>query len=465
VKIGIVLDSPKRDLRGIALVAHELLKRGAEVYIMPMYQHGHDVPLLAPDAVLVNYARPNNAPLLQMFHALGIRTIVCDTEGGVLSEAGADAPPNWARQFKALGLSRCIDRYFFWGARLREAFAAAGALAADALEVTGCPRYDLCHPRWHALLDYPERDFVLVNTNFSALNPRFGASADGEVRVFERMGWGRNYAHSLFKELQAVFPRYIEAIGQMAQRNPQRRFVVRHHPFEDGGLYEREFASLANVKVDGSGDVLNPISRADCIVHLNCGTAVESVLLGKTPISLEFLNTPALRAHAPVPAAISCPAANPDDLDLLINSPAARCARWRRDELLPAHIEPWFYRLDGRASERIACSMIDVARHGDAHARRSVAHSITGGARWRGASRWLQGLVCNVAGSRAAERLRSMANPARSEKSVAANEVKDLLTHYAQCEAVSVQPRVKHARHPWTGLPLASLHMCADMEK
>lgn len=465
VKIGIVLDSPKRDLRGIALVAHELLKRGAEVYVMPMYQHGHDVPLLAPDAVLVNYARPNNAPLLRMFHALGVRTMVCDTEGGVLSETGADAPPNWARQFKALGLSRCIDRYFFWGARLRDAFAAAGALAADALEVTGCPRYDLCHSRWHALLDYPDRDFVLVNTNFSALNPKFGASADGEVRVFERMGWGRDYAHSLFKELQAVFPRYIEAIGRMAQRNPQRRFVVRPHPFEDAGLYERKFASLANVKVDGSGDVLNPISRADCIVHLNCGTAVESLLLGRTPISLEFLNTPVLRAHAPVPSAISCPATSPEDLDLLVSSHAARAARWRRDELFPVHIEPWFYRPDGRASERIACSMMDAAGGGGRRARRSVSHSIRGGARWPGARRWLQGVVCNVAGSRAAERLRSITNPARSEKSVGPKELMDLLNHYARCEAISARLHVEHARHPWTGLPLASLHARADMEK
>ena len=89
VKIGIVLDSPKRDLRGIALVAHELLKRGAEVYIMPMYQHGHDVPLLAPDAVLVNYARPNNAPLLQMFHALGLFAVAwsCSRRPGKLAPA------------------------------------------------------------------------------------------------------------------------------------------------------------------------------------------------------------------------------------------------------------------------------------------------------------------------------------------------------------------------------------------
>lgn len=462
MKIGLVLDNPKRDLRGIALVAHELLKRGAEAYIMPMYQHGYDVPLLAPAAVLVNYARPNNAPLLEMFHALGVLTMVCDTEGGILSESGADAPENWARQFRELGLSRCVDRYFFWGARLRDAFAEAGTLASDALEVTGCPRYDLCHPRWQTLLDYPDRDFVLVNTNFSALNPRFGASADGEVRVFERMGWGRDYARALFSDLRAVFPRYIEAIGQMARRNPQRRFVVRPHPFEDAGRYERSYASLSNVKVDGAGDVLNPISRADCVVHLNCGTAVETVLLGKTPISMEFLNTPLLRGHAPVPSTISCPATSPEDLDLLVGSRVSREARWNRDQLLAAYIEPWFHKIDGRAAERIACGMINGTSRSVAPARRSIVHSMRGGARWRGARRWLLGLACNLAGSRAAERLRSLANPARIEKNVAAAEVKDLLIQYARCDEGPVRIQVEHARHPWTDLPLASLRVRAE---
>jgi surface carbohydrate biosynthesis protein len=465
VKIGIVLDNPKRDLRGVALVAYELLKRGAEVYIMPMYQHGYDVPLLALDAVLVNYARPNNAPLLDMFHALGVRNMVCDTEGGILSETGADAPPNWARQFKELGLARCVNRYFFWGTRLRDAFAEAGALGNDALEVTGCPRYDLCHPHWRALLDYPHRNFVLVNTNFSALNPKFGASVDGEVEVFERMGWDRNYARSLFNALQAVFPRYIEAIGQMARRNSQRSFVVRPHPFEDTRLYERSFASLANVKVDGSGDVLNPISRADCVVHLNCGTAVETVLLGKTPIALEFLNTAVLRGHAPVPSAISCPATSPEDLDFLIGSRATREARWSRERVLATRIEPWFYKLDGRASERIAHSMMDAPPRRGMCARSSVVHSIRGGTRWRGARRWLQGVACNMAGSRAVERIRTLANPARREKNVSAAEVNDLLIRYAKCDAVCLRFCVEHARHPWTGLPLASMRVRADSEK
>jgi surface carbohydrate biosynthesis protein len=464
VRVGIVLDSPKRDLRGVALVAYQLLKRGAEVYVMPMYQHGYDVPLLAPDALLVNYARPNNKPLLEMFHALGVRTMVCDTEGGILSESGADAPANWARLFKSQELGRCVERYFFWGTRLRDAFAEIGGLSADALDVTGCPRYDLCHPYWQPVLDYPQSNFVLVNTNFSALNPRFGGSSAEEVRVFERMGWDSDYARRLFKELQGVFPRYIETIREMARRNPERRFVVRPHPFEDARLYQRSFALTPNITVDGSGDVLNPISRADCVVHLNCGTAVETLLLGKTPVSLEYLNTPVLRAHAPVPAAISCPASGPEDLDHLINSSEARRARWSRDALLKTYIEPWFYTIDGRAAERIASSIVQFLSCHAAVTRRSVASSIKGGAGRGSAGRWLQGLACNVAGSHLSGRLRAMLDPARKEKEIGADGIRALLDLYARCEGISLNVRVEHARHPWSGLRLASLHVFAGAE-
>ena len=62
----------------------------------------------------------------------------------------------------------------------------------ERLEVTGCPRYDYCSAPWSALLEYIERDFVLVNTNFSAINPQFSRSAEDEIEVFIRTGWPRD---------------------------------------------------------------------------------------------------------------------------------------------------------------------------------------------------------------------------------------------------------------------------------
>jgi surface carbohydrate biosynthesis protein len=457
VKVGLIVDSPKRDLAGIVLTANELLKLGATPYVIPMYQQGYDVPLIAPDAIVVNYARPNNRELLRGYRELGIEVIVMDTEGGVLSETGSDSPENWAGLFKQNELDRCVDRYFFWGSRVRDAFAASGALPPDRLEVTGCPRYDFCHPHWSVLLDYPAREFVLVNTNFPAINPRFTTSAEVEIEIFAAAGWPRDYTLRLFEELHAVFPRYLAVISGMAQRNSHRKIIVRPHPFEDPALYTRRFEGHANILVDPSGSALNVIQASDCVVHLNCGTAVETLLLGKTPIALEYLNSERMRSHAGLPSAISCAAADDEDLDRLLNSAAERARRWQPELLLERHIVPWFHRIDGSAACRVAAAVMRPKSTRGIGSERSVSKSLAGGVRRPSLAQRAQGVASNVIGSRATARLRAALAPARREKEFGQSEVQALIDKIRACDGEAVAACVAPARHPLTGLPLASL--------
>ena len=462
MKAALVVDSPKRDLAGLVLVAHELAKLGVEPYIVPMYQQGYDVPLIAPDAVLVNYARPTNKALLAGYRSLGIRVLVMDTEGGVLSESGVDSPANWAKFFRDSALNANVDRYLFWGARVRDAFAEAQALPPERLEVTGCPRYDYCNPRWNAMLDYPERGFVLVNTNFSAINPQFTRSGDDEIEVFVRSGWPRDYTLALFAELRAVFPRYLDAVAGMAARNPQRKIVVRPHPFEDAEVYRRRYAALSNVTVDGAGNVLNALNAADCMVHLNCGSAVETVLLGKTPISLEYLNTGRMRSHASLPSAISCHAAGEGDLDALVNDPAARARRWSGDELRQRYIEPWFHTIDGYASARTAAAIARTVGAEPRIVRASLRHSAAGSVARPSRSQMAQGVASQLLGSRAVSALRSSVSRARRHKAVDAAAVTGLLQSLHAIDAARAPARAEHVRHPVTGARLASLRVVAE---
>lgn len=99
MKVALVLDNPRRDLNGVLLTAYRLLRLGVESYVVPMYVQGYDIPLLGPDAVIVNYARTTNRELLQTYRALGILVLVMDTEGGIFSESGSDSPENWAKFF------------------------------------------------------------------------------------------------------------------------------------------------------------------------------------------------------------------------------------------------------------------------------------------------------------------------------------------------------------------------------
>ena len=100
MRVGLIVDHPKRDLEGSVLIAHELAKRGVEAVIVPMYEQGLDVPRLGLDAIVANYARPGNRTLLERYAEAGIKVFVLDTEGGVLAESGGNSPESMARAIR-----------------------------------------------------------------------------------------------------------------------------------------------------------------------------------------------------------------------------------------------------------------------------------------------------------------------------------------------------------------------------
>jgi surface carbohydrate biosynthesis protein len=461
MRLALVVDSPKRDLDGMALVAYQLARRGVEAVLVPMYQQGYDLPLLAPEAVLVNYARENNRDLLAGYRALGMRVIVLDTEGGVLSESALDAPPNWAAEMRRSGLAACVDEYLFWGPALREAFVAGSGMPAASLHLTGCPRYDFCAEPWRRLLEFPERDFILVNTNFSAINPRFTSSSEDEKAIFLQLGWPRDYVERLFAELAGVFPRYLDALERLARALPGARLRVRPHPFEDEETYWRRFGRAANVTVDGSGSALPAIASAACVVHLNCGTAVESLMLGTPAVSLEFLNSETMRSHAALPSKLSLPAGSERELVAMLAEPARLKERQdaRRERLLAEHLEPWFHRLDGRAAERVVA--IAIAAAGGKAASRSIRASLRGG-RAPSAGRLLAGVASQLIGSKAVGRLQGLRLPARRAKAFTRAEVERRIEALARLESRKDRIAVAQARHPLSGAPLASIRVLAQ---
>jgi len=82
-KICLIVDNPLRDLDGMVLLSMHLAERGADVYLVPMYTQGYEVPAICPDFVLMNYARTANAELIKAYSRAGIVVGVLDTEGGI----------------------------------------------------------------------------------------------------------------------------------------------------------------------------------------------------------------------------------------------------------------------------------------------------------------------------------------------------------------------------------------------
>jgi surface carbohydrate biosynthesis protein len=455
LSLGYIVDHPKRDLPGAVQFARAAIARRCEAYIIPLYDQAFDIPLLALDAVVVNFARPANLDVVQAYRSMGLPVYVMDTEGGNHTVAGSNTPVRLAQQLRERDFSQLLSGYFFWGSALRDVFAEHCGMQADRLIATGCPRFDYASPRWQPVLRKPEQGYVLVNSNYPLINPRFSGSLAAEREAMVAVGWEGGYVDRLIDELKAAFKNFTESVARLARDLPELRFVYRPHPFENIDFYKERFVDFLNVRVDGSGDALTAISNARCVLHLNCATAIEATMLRTLPISLEYLNTPTLLNHAPLPSRISKQAHSYEEALAWLRDTEAAAASFAFESVHERYVYPWFHHNDGGASDRIVDALLQQVepRHGKELVLKSMAASRPNprlGQR-------LQGVTANLLGSLAASRLRARFNTARRDKQLDTTLIAQSLQALSW---VSDEPMamVSHAQHPWTGLPLASVH-------
>ncbi len=459
LSLGYIVDHPKRDLPGALQFARAALARGCDVYIIPLYDQALDIPLLAIDALVVNFARPANLDLVQAYRSMGLPVYVMDTEGGNHTVAGSNTPVRLAQQLRERGFSQLLSGYFFWGSALRDVFAEHCGMQANRLIATGCPRFDYASPRWQSVLRKPEHGYVLVNSNYALINPRFSGSLASEREAMLAVGWEGSYVDKLIDELRAAFKHFTENVARLASDLPELCFVYRPHPFENIDFYKGRFAHFPNVRVDGDGDALTAISNARCVLHLNCATAIEATMLRTLPISLEYLNTPTLLNHAPLPSQISKQAHSYEDALAWLRNIETAAASFAFESVHKRYVYPWFHHNDGCASERMVDALLQqvVPRHGEALVLKSIAASRP---KPRLGQR-LQGVTANLLGSLAASHLRARFNTARRDKRLDTILIAQSLQALS---SVSGEPmaKVSRAQHPWTGLPLASVHCRPD---
>lgn len=457
MRVGLVVDHPKRDLGGAVRIAHALASRGAETCLIPLYDQGVDVPLLDLEVLVVNYARPVNLELVKGYVGQGIPVFVLDTEGGVLSQEGANSIRGLTEYMGASPYAQLLSGYLFWGSLLRDAFAEAGILAPGGLHLTGCPRFDVASPRWRDTLAYPSHGYILVNANFPLVNPAFARDAGEETKVLVGSGWQQDYVRRMVEDQKKILAGFLDTVHRLAVRFPQQRFLVRPHPFEGEAIYRTRFADVRNVTVDGSGNVLNVIRHCACLLHLNCGTSIEAVMLERLPVSMEFLNTDHMANHSTLPSRISMKAGSFEQLAAILeNLPASR-GRFDFDGTYRGHIQGFFHENDGAAGDRVAETLM-------AASTRTRRPGLAGRLAWslgssRAVSRMgqrLQAAAANVMGTRTAAWLRSRVQAARQSKALDAEVVRGLARSFAVHEG-RPEPVVGHARHPLTRLPLSSI--------
>src|SRR5438105_6959540 len=431
MRIGIVVDHPKRDLAGCVRIAYELARRGHEGILLPHYEQGIEGPLLGLDAVLLNNARPHYRALARGYRDNGTAVFVLDTEGGVLGEKGFNAPHRIAQRFRESGMGDLVDGYLFWGEALWRAFAEHSGLPAEKLAITGCPRYDICHPTWRKTLGYPRSDFFLINTNFNAVNPLLASGKDADRQPLRSQGVTDAEIESRHQAARGVFDRMVPAMLDLVKRKPLEQFVLRPHPFEGVDYYRKAFAGCPNMTVDDAGDVMAVLGAAKAVLHVNCGTSVEATFLGVLPIAVEYANNDAARGLNPLPARISYAVHSPRELDDTLDRIKDVSRSHPFSEKYRGYIYPWFYKNDGQAGGRVAEAMLKWLATRKAAPRKSLGLSLMSGQKPPRLPQVVQGTLSQVLGSRATRAIREMLDPGRRHKRFDSAQVQALLENMA----------------------------------
>lgn len=185
-----------------------------------------------------------------------------------------------------------VETLFAWGRQQADALRPALAASAAKIVLAGNPRADLLRPEFRAR--YAARaeelrsefgDFVLVNSNFGAVNDLLGRGRTGGGRDLSIVDARARLGVPYLEHRLALFEAIVVALPRIAERFPGRRIVIRPHPDEQPAAWAEATACLPGAVVRYDSELLPWLLAAGHIVHNGCTTAIEAALLGRAAIS------------------------------------------------------------------------------------------------------------------------------------------------------------------------------------
>lgn len=204
-----------------------------------------------------------------------------------LDEEGAiDFPDNSTLKSRySSNLFKNSEKIFLWGKYQLNLLNSLG-LSSKKNIVSGHPRFELLNKQFNIIYEDSVKsikelygDFILINSNFG-----FGNNIKGDDFVVE------NYS-SRFKELRQIieFDKvklkfYLDLVSKLSKQT-NKNIIFRPHPEENQEIYLDAFEKMDNVFVNSNDSVVPWIIASDVLIHPDCTTAIESIMLGYKPIS------------------------------------------------------------------------------------------------------------------------------------------------------------------------------------
>jgi surface carbohydrate biosynthesis protein len=200
---------------------------------------------------------------------------------------------------------KSVSHFFVWGQENFELIKQYPQLPENLpIHITGNPRGDILRPEMRAYFSKEVEqlrktygDFILINTNFSDVNPfipsigLFILTKNGEKtsrRGQGGIGMSEEFVEGLWHHKKAIMESFKQLIPALERAFPNVTIVVRPHPSENQQIYHDIAAQCQRVKVANKGNVIPWLLAAKTMIHNGCTTGLEAYALGAPAIS--YLN-------------------------------------------------------------------------------------------------------------------------------------------------------------------------------
>lgn len=204
-----------------------------------------------------------------------------DEEGGVDFADHSTLLSRYSKVFFSMA-----DLTFLWGTKQLEII--KNNLHRDSkVVISGHPRFEMLKNEYNFFYEEEVKkikrqhgSFVLINTNMG-----FGNNIKGDDFVVS------NY-HERFNKIDQIISfdkkkvtLFIEVAKKLSEKT-NFNVVFRPHPEEDLHIYNKAFEGIDNISVINTGSVIPWLISAKRMIHPDCTTAIESIFIGKQPLSI-----------------------------------------------------------------------------------------------------------------------------------------------------------------------------------
>lgn len=292
----LVCDQKWRDLPSLVAIQRHLRRLGHWVFIVSTKQFEALLPVIQPDAVVLNnFWETRYHRLARRLRDSGIAVVVLPTEGATPTQT-------WGPMvFGAFSDYSLIDYQMCWNRTTADGIVEYGSMPREKLDVVGCPRFDFAVPPLvetcmsrDQLCQYlgldPGRPVVSWASRYALAKMAYASPERRAVfdRRVEEIGYRqtlemRGYTiNELIDNYKTSLDAFLDAFATAARAKPDLQFVFKPHPNDDVGYISEHLGrhALSNV-TQATGIYIGDVLRgSDVLVNADCSTSVEAWIHG-----------------------------------------------------------------------------------------------------------------------------------------------------------------------------------------